>query len=85
MSDNPDKDAKLAKQKAKGASITDADIRAADIPRRGFLRGLGMVFIGTAAVGCEKSDGCDSDTGDPIDSDPTDSIDSDSGDNCDTD
>ena len=69
-------------------SLDPADIQAADVPRRSFLRGFGIV-AGTAALttqtACAElfspSDGCDSDTSD---NDPTDPI-GQGGDPCDSD
>jgi hypothetical protein len=74
-------------------TISPEDIQARDVPRRGFFKGLGTMagafVVAGSLAGCETSDSCDSDTGDPVraDADPTDPVrsDSDTGDSCDSD
>jgi hypothetical protein len=62
--------------------ITPAEIQARPVSRRGFLRVVGTVAPLAAAIGCENSDGCDSDVS-RSDRDPTDPVRA--GDRCDRD
>lgn len=75
------------------SSIREEDVRSRSIRRRAFLERFGVAagmtgLLGLTA-GCERTDSCDADEGDPImaDSDQVDEpvVDADAGDPCDAD
>ena len=65
------------------AAITEADIKASDVPRRSFLRGIGFIAgtsaLSVGAAGCASMGGY-SDRCDPVraDDDPDDPVRADS-------